>query len=66
MTRPGHLLQMFTTYYKSIDYMNCNNFVEANCYGIGGAGQLLRNHVTVETDCDVQRFDSEGLRQLHC
>ena len=29
-----------------------------------GAGQLLSNHVAVETDWNVRRFDREGLRQL--
>ena len=26
------------------------NLVEAHCYSIGSAGQLLSNHVPVETD----------------
>ena len=43
-----------------------NNLVEAHCYSIGRTGQLLSNHVAVETDGNVRRFDREGLRQLHC
>ena len=27
-------------------------------------GQLLNNHVAVETDLNVRHFDREGLRQL--
>ena len=30
------------------------------------AGQLLNNHVAVETDRNVRRFNREGLRQLQC
>ena len=29
---------------------NYLNLVEAHCYSIVGAGQLLNNHVAVETD----------------
>ena len=31
-----------------------------------GAGQLLSNHIAVETDGNVKRFNREGLRQLQC
>ena len=41
-------------------YLAFNNLVETHCYGIGKAGQLLSNHVAVETDCNVNRFDYEG------
>ena len=37
--------------------------VEARCYGIGKIGQLLSNHVAVETDRNVRRFNRKGLRQ---
>ena len=43
-----------------------NNLVEAHCYGKGRTGQLLSNHVAVETDCNVRCFDCEGLCQLQC
>ena len=33
---------------------------------IGRTGQLLSNHVAVEPDGNVRRFDREGLRQLQC
>ena len=42
-----------------------DNFVEAHCYCIGRTGQLLSNHVAVETDRNVRRFDCEGLNILH-
>ena len=42
------------------------NLVEAHCYSIGMTGQLLSNHVAVETDRNVRRFNREGLRQLQC
>ena len=45
---------------------NRYNLIEAHCYGIGRTGQLLSNHVAVETDGNVRRFDREGLRQLQC
>ena len=32
------------------DIGSFNNLVEAHCYGIGRTGQLLSNHVAVETD----------------
>ena len=44
---------------KAID-----NLVEAHCYGIGKTGQLLSNHVAVETDRNVRRFDRKGLTFL--
>ena len=51
----------------SIAYIARNtNLVETHCYSIGRAGQLLSNHVAVETDWswDVKRFQRKGLRQL--
>ena len=42
------------------------NLVEAHCYSIGMTGQLLSNHVAVERDRNVRRFNCEGLRQLQC
>ena len=39
----------------------CCNLVEAHCYGVGMTGQLLSNHVAVETDRNVRRFDREGI-----
>ena len=42
------------------------SLVEAHCYGIGRTGQLLSNHVAVETDWNVRRFNHKGLHQLQC
>ena len=33
-----------------LESLHCHNLVEAHCYGIGRTGQLLSNHVVVETD----------------
>ena len=43
-----------------------SNLVKAHCYGIGRTGQLLSNHVAVETDWNGRCFGREGLRQLQC
>ena len=41
--------------------------VETHCYGIGrGVEHLLSDHVVVEIDGNVKRFNREGLRQLQC
>ena len=49
---------------KSEPVLRAYNLVEAHCYGIGRTGQLLSNHVAVETDGNVRRFNREGLHQL--
>ena len=43
-----------------------DNLVEAHCYDIDRTGQLLSNHIAVETDRNVRCFDHKGLRQLQC
>ena len=42
-------------------YILTYNFVEAHCYGMDRTGQLLSNHVAVETDGNVRRFNRAGL-----
>ena len=38
----------------------------ADCIPECRTGQLLSNHVAVETNRNVRRFNCEGLRQLQC
>ena len=38
--------------------------IHRSFYTKHSTGQLLNNHVAVETDRNVRRFDREGLRQL--
>ena len=58
------LLQLLTVYEQDEMGQHCNGPTcpESN----RGAGHLLSDHVAVEIDGNVKRFDREGLRQLQC
>ena len=59
-----HVMHQACTVRVAISSNVLYTLVEARCYGIGKIGKLLSNHVAVETDRNVRRFDRKGLRQI--